>query len=370
MNDTSAASEPGQTALPLTSDCECPPDVLAALVSDLILLVNERLCVVYANREFSGESGRERCDAVGKTLGEALNCRHAAGRACGTGGACVECGWFQALKGCDNGLVCERECRILTPEGKAFDFAVKAVPIPSGRKGEALWACGLKDAFAQKRLRVLERSVFHDVTNLAVGIRGMFEILENSDAAESAAVRGMLQESAGKLVSAIERLRTLRVAENGDLRVWRNSQNPFELLQSLAQRYREEAETRHLRVVIENLAAAVSFETDRELFFLVVGELLSNAIEASSRDDVVTLGFNTGAGQIEFYVKNQAAMPPAVQAHVFERSFTTKGSGRGVGTYCAKLIVEHYLKGTVRFSSQPCGGTAFCVSYPLLLPVS
>ncbi|HNX34733.1 MAG TPA: HAMP domain-containing sensor histidine kinase [Kiritimatiellia bacterium] len=366
MNDTSAAGEPRRTALPLMSGCECPPDVLASLVTDLILLVNERQCIVYANREFSGESGRERCDAVGKTLGEALNCRHAAGRTCGACEACVECGWFQALKGCDNGLICERDCRILTLEGKAFDFAVKAVPIPSGRKGEALWACGLKDAFAQKRLRVLERSFFHDVTNLAVGIRGMFEILENSDAEESAVVRGMLQESAGKLVSAIERLRTLRVAENGDLRIWRSSQNPCELLQSLAQRYREEAETRHLRVVIENLGAAVTFETDRELFFLVVGELLANAIEASSRDDVVTLGFTTGAGQIEFYVKNQAAMSPAEQAHVFERSFTTKGSGHGIGTYCAKLIVEHYLKGTVRFSSHACGGTEFCVSYPLL----
>jgi len=52
---------------------------------------------------------------------------------------------------------------------------------------------------------------------------------------------------------------------------------------------------------------------------------------------------------------------------LFQRSFSTKGEGRGLGTYSIKLYTERYLKGTVSFSSAEGEGTVFRVRYPWVL---
>jgi signal transduction histidine kinase len=66
-------------------------------------------------------------------------------------------------------------------------------------------------------------------------------------------------------------------------------------------------------------------------------------------------------------VHNPGFMTRDVQLQVFQRSFSTKGAGRGLGTYSIKLLTERYLKGTVSFTTDPEAGTTFRVRYPLTL---
>jgi sensor histidine kinase regulating citrate/malate metabolism len=58
-------------------------------------------------------------------------------------------------------------------------------------------------------------------------------------------------------------------------------------------------------------------------------------------------------------------MPRNVQLQVFQRSFSTKGADRGLGTYSIKLLTERYLNGKVWFTTSPEGGTTFTCQYPL-----
>lgn len=66
-----------------------------------------------------------------------------------------------------------------------------------------------------------------------------------------------------------------------------------------------------------------------------------------------------------FWVHNPTVMPRKVQLQVFQRSFSTKGKGRGLGTYSVKFLSERYLQGQVFFASTPETGTTFTVHYPL-----
>jgi sensor histidine kinase regulating citrate/malate metabolism len=59
-------------------------------------------------------------------------------------------------------------------------------------------------------------------------------------------------------------------------------------------------------------------------------------------------------------------MPEEVQLQVFARSFSTKGPGRGVGTYSIKLPTERYLGGRASFETCRETGTTFTVRYPLV----
>jgi signal transduction histidine kinase len=68
-------------------------------------------------------------------------------------------------------------------------------------------------------------------------------------------------------------------------------------------------------------------------------------------------------------VWNHAFIPPEIQGHVFQRSFSTKAErGRGLGTYSMKLLGEGYLGGKVRFVSEVDSGTTFSLELPLEFP--
>jgi sensor histidine kinase regulating citrate/malate metabolism len=57
-------------------------------------------------------------------------------------------------------------------------------------------------------------------------------------------------------------------------------------------------------------------------------------------------------------------MPKEVQLQLFQRSFSTKGRGRGIGTYSIKLLTEKYLRGKVDFISNEGTGTTFNLYFP------
>ncbi|MCP4457600.1 MAG: sensor histidine kinase, partial [Cytophagales bacterium] len=58
---------------------------------------------------------------------------------------------------------------------------------------------------------------------------------------------------------------------------------------------------------------------------------------------------------------NDKYIKPEVQNQLFKRSFSTKGAGRGFGTYSMKLLGEKYLNGKVWFESTIKDGTTFYI---------
>jgi signal transduction histidine kinase len=94
--------------------------------------------------------------------------------------------------------------------------------------------------------------------------------------------------------------------------------------------------------------------------------MVKNALEASEIGQVVTLSCRRAEAGVEFSVHNQSAMSKDVQLQVFQRSFSTKGGGRGLGAYGMKLLCEHYLHGSVRFASTPAAGTTFYARFPMV----
>jgi sensor histidine kinase regulating citrate/malate metabolism len=94
--------------------------------------------------------------------------------------------------------------------------------------------------------------------------------------------------------------------------------------------------------------------------------MVKNGLEASAEDETVRLSCLSSKTGIEFLVHNPHFMPRHVQLQVFQRSFSTKGKNRGLGTYSMKLLGEQYLRGKVSFTSYPEGGTTFKVWLPLV----
>lgn len=73
---------------------------------------------------------------------------------------------------------------------------------------------------------------------------------------------------------------------------------------------------------------------------------------------------NVGGGRWALWVRNPTVMAHTVQLQVFQRSFSTKGEGRGLGTYSIKLLTERFLKGKASFTSKEGTGTEFRITIP------
>jgi signal transduction histidine kinase len=109
----------------------------------------------------------------------------------------------------------------------------------------------------------------------------------------------------------------------------------------------------------------VKIISDRALVHRMVMNMIKNAVEADG--SIVTICLDTKADDVEISVHNRKTMPKEVQLQVFKKFFSTKGEGRGVGTYGMKLIGEGFLKGKVWFDSSPDLGTRFTFRIPRVL---
>jgi sensor histidine kinase regulating citrate/malate metabolism len=87
-------------------------------------------------------------------------------------------------------------------------------------------------------------------------------------------------------------------------------------------------------------------------------------LEATKAGGTVSLGAEVNAADCTFWCQNDGAIPREVALQIFQRSFSTKGRGRGIGTYSIKLLGERYLGGQVSFTSMPETGTRFQIRLP------
>jgi signal transduction histidine kinase len=126
-------------------------------------------------------------------------------------------------------------------------------------------------------------------------------------------------------------------------------------------------EGRRLRVADDSVD--ILFQSDKRLLSRVLRNMVKNALEATTPGETATLGCRLDADRIVLWVHNRTYMPENVRLQIFSRSFSTKGAGRGLGTYSMKFLTEKYLGGELDFTSTEAGGTTFYASYPVALAV-
>jgi signal transduction histidine kinase len=220
------------------------------------------------------------------------------------------------------------------------------------------------DISHEKRRRALERTFFHDLMNTALGLMFVAKKLAETPPEKAEEATARLQDVVNRLLEEIREQRDLAAAENDDLAARPASISTRPFLEGLMRLYRQLADRRGCRFVMADETQEAVLKSDSTLLARVLGNMMKNALEASGPGQTVTVGCERADARVEFWVHNEGAMPREVQHRVFQRSFSTKGIGRGLGTYSMKLLGEGYLKGTVTFTSSPEKGTTFTASFP------
>lgn len=336
-------------------------------VPEILMVLNKERQIVYCNRamyEFLGLEGPDKL--YGLRTGEALLCLHALEEegGCGTTEFCRTCGSVNAILSCLSGEGAVKECRITqAPAGSALDL--RATSTPLSIDGEPYVVFALADISDEKRRQALEHLFFHDILNTAGGLIGATDMLNDHTSGEGKEFANMVQALALKLVDDVQAQRELLSAENDEIEVSPGRVVPEVFINQLVEmfRYHDAAQERNL--VVQSGDMELALYIDESLLRRVVGNMIKNALEATPKGGRVSLGWVRDGSVVEFYVSNPEWMPEEVQRQVFQRSFSTKGSGRGLGTYSMKLLGEHYLGGCVTFDTSKENGTTFRARFPL-----
>ena len=111
-----------------------------------------------------------------------------------------------------------------------------------------------------------------------------------------------------------------------------------------------------------------------EALVTIAGNLIDNALDAMNmqmnsvgemnlnRSRELIFGVFTKPGELLITVQDTGCgIPEEIGNKVFEKGFSTKGTGRGVGLYHTKQLIES-LGGTITFESEKDIGTSFMVS--------
>lgn len=336
-------------------------------VPDFTVILNSCRQIVFANKPLLDFLGNiEMITIIGKRPGELLNCSHSTGKnGCGTDEFCRVCGAVRAILTSQSNLKDVQECTIVTVDGeKTFNFRVWATPYERG--GDLFTIFSLRDISDEKFRAALEHIFFHDLVNTTSGIYGLLTMV-SGDTEQFEKYSTVMIKMAEQMLEEIGAQRDLLMAENNEIIAQPELINSMDIVNDVINLYKNHMVTEGKNISVANKSIGIDFRSDPRLIRRVIGNMTKNALEASRKGDVVTLGceYYNHNQCIRFFVNNHVYINRDVQLNLFKRSFSTKGSGRGWGTYSMKLLTEKYLHGSISFVSSPESGTTFYADYPI-----
>jgi sensor histidine kinase regulating citrate/malate metabolism len=173
------------------------------------------------------------------------------------------------------------------------------------------------------------------------------------------------------LIDEIKSQQLLTAAENNFLETTLSTFTTIEILKEVVKIYEKHDLAAGKTLKIDPSSKDIEITSDRILLRRILGNMVKNALEAvpANKNYSIILGCKTNGKNrkdIIFWVQNPGFIPRDVQLQIFNRSFSTKGHGRGLGTYSMKLL-SSFLNGTVTFETSKEKGTTFMGTYPIKL---
>lgn len=341
---------------------------LINVLPNIVAILNEDRRLIYSNQALQDTLGINNLSEIFNLRpGDIFQCVNAntGHDGCGSSESCQLCGAFNALRvSMSSGKTESNECRILSnSNGKSLSYNLKFTSIPFKTADLNFYVVTIEDISAEKRKKELEKIFFHDIINSMAGIYGVLNILKQERGPDDIPTK-ILDSSYSSLFETINEQRDFASAEEGELKPKISQINSKQLVEKAALLYRDN-KIFDGKVIPDEAIADIDFMSDPVILSRILTNMTKNALEASTEGDIVTISARIKEEKLVFSVHNPGFIPKDAQYQIFERSFSTKGSGRGLGTYSMKLLGENYLGGEVNFKSTKKEGTTFWFSLSL-----
>jgi len=217
--------------------------------------------------------------------------------------------------------------------------------------------------------RQMTADIAHDLRSPLSVILGYTEALNDGKLEGTAEVYDVMYQEAGHLSHLIDDLRTLSLADAGELPFNMEVVAPGELLEEIERAYKQQADLKSITMKVSVPADTGRIIVDPNRMGQVLGNLMSNALRYTSESGEIVLGFTTKGDRVELYVRDNGVGIAAEELpHIFDRFFRSDQSRHqngetGLGLAIAKSLVEAQ-GGRISVSSTPGKKTTFCLNFP------
>lgn len=227
-------------------------------------------------------------------------------------------------------------------------------------------------ARADQQRRNLTADVAHELRTPLQIIQGNLEGVLDDVYEPSEEHIGATLDEARTLARLVEDLRTLSMAEAGQLTLVREAVDVGELLADVCTSFSGQAEAAGIDLYVEiDSTKPIAVEGDVGRLDQVLGNLVSNALRFTPRGGKVVLGARSLAGVVQMRVSDTGVGVPAEDLpYVFDRFWKgdrsrarTVGSGSGLGLAIARQLVQAH-DGRIAVESAVGQGTTFTIELP------
>jgi two-component system sensor histidine kinase BaeS len=226
-------------------------------------------------------------------------------------------------------------------------------------------------AYARDLRRQLTADIAHELRTPLSVILGHAEALQDGVLPPTPETFALLHDEASRLNRLVDDLRTLSLAETGQLALVRRPLAPGALLARAQALFAPRAQQQGVALELAVEPDLPEFAGDPDRLAQVLGNLTDNALRHTPAGGRVTLGARRAAHGLRLAV-NDTGAGIAVEdlPHVFERFYrgdkarTREHGGSGLGLAIAKSLVEAH-EGTLAVESTVGEGTTFTIDLPL-----
>jgi len=180
-----------------------------------------------------------------------------------------------------------------------------------------------------------------------------------------------IRESAELLDRLVEDLRTLELADAGQLALEKSEVDLSKLLHRVAARFTPRAESQSQRIELAPEPALPTVQADSQRLEQILGNLLDNALRHTPSGGTIRLELKSDAQSILLTVEDSGPGIPEDQLDlIFERfhrvdtARSRSDGGTGLGLAIARKLAEAH-GGSLRAENRPEGGARFILSLPL-----
>ncbi|HTP11194.1 MAG TPA: ATP-binding protein, partial [Anaerolineae bacterium] len=223
-------------------------------------------------------------------------------------------------------------------------------------------------ARATQLRRQMTADIAHDLRTPLTVIGGYIEALRDQVLPPTPERFDMIYGEVQHLQQLVEDLRTLSLADAGELRLNRQPIEPRALLAEVAALFQHRAEQQQIALIVDAADTLPAINIDEGRFVQVLSNLVANALRYTPDGGHITLGAVDRSGGVQLIMQDDGAgISPEALPHIFDRFYRADQSRQqesgesGLGLAIARSIIEAH-GGAIHVESEVGRGTTFTIS--------
>lgn len=322
-------------------------------------IVNRQTPAIWHDRE----EIRLRAEALSQELGEA-----------------VEPGFDVFTRKTQRGEAEVTDWTLIRKDGSRFPAQLSSTALRDGQQ-QIVGYLGILQDISERRENERMKNEFisivsHELRTPLTSIRGSLGLILKSYAKDLPIkvqdLMGIAYNNCERLILILNDMLDIDKFTSGEMRFDLKRMSLAVLARQAVEANAAYAQKFNTRFDLVSIDETIGIEVDPDRFIQVLSNLLSNAAKHSPPSVEIKVFSTVTDGKVRVYVKDKGpGIPEESRSSIFKRfsqidpSVSRTKDGTGMGLYISKQIVER-MGGTIDFLSQPGGGTAFWVEFPVL----